>query len=213
MSTRATTLFSLVTVKSYLPAVGATNDAVITQIADGVSAAIEQMTGRKFVSQSVTRTVNIGRGVLGVNPSQSLPFGYGDGPSVYRLPDYPVSAITSVARRATLMDAWETLDSTEYELDDRLGIVYLKQLAFYTGPRAAKFVYTAGYDAQDGAGLPADLVQAGLDWVKFVWTRQANGFLVASSQNQGGTSAIAVPSPSKDIMDRILTHRKVRVGA
>jgi hypothetical protein len=190
MATQATTFFSTPVVKEYLGANTSGKDVAIEQIADGVCARIERLTNRKFVTRSVTW--------------------HGDARSAakLRLRDYPVTALTSLKRRPTLSDPWEVIDVADTELDGELGVVYLKTTCFYGGPRTTQAVYTAGFGAQDDPALP--LFQEALDYCKFVFTRQANGLLIASSANQAGASVVVVPEPPKDILGSILALRKVR---
>lgn len=191
MATQVTTFFSTPVVKEYLGAKTPDQDKRIEQIADGVCRRIEMMTGRKFVTRSVTLLTDA------------------RGKTLLQLPDYPITTITSVKRRADLLDAWETFDAADYAADTRLGVLHLAADTFYAGPLTCEVVYTAGFGAKDDPTLP--LFQEALDYCKFVFTRQGNGMLVVSSATQGGQSAVVVPEPPKDIRDAILTYRKVRL--
>lgn len=193
MATKATTLFSLSKVKAYMPTTDASKDAILETIADGVSARVELLTSRKFVTRSVTEK------------------GDAKGRQYVRLRDYPITAVASVKRRTDFNESWETLLASEYEADLRTGTVYLKNLCFYSGPLTYEVAYTAGFDAQDGALLPSDLVGAALEYVKFVFTRDFNGMLNATSFSGGGHWVAPVVGVPKDIIDAIMAHRKVRV--
>lgn len=194
MATKATTLFSLAKVKSHLEieTSNATKDAVIERIADGVSARVERMTGRVFVTRSVTEYLD------------------GLGGTDLWLRNFPVVAITTLKARPDLSSAWETIGASSYEVDPLVGRIYLKDQAFYSGPRSVEVVYDAGYGIQDAATLPDDLVLAALNWVEFVWKRKGIG-IVASSQNPGGgSSVVVIPEPPKDLRDAIMSFRKIR---
>jgi hypothetical protein len=194
MPTKATTMFSLTRVKAYLGATQGDKDQVITDVADGVSERIDLLTGRKFVTRSITQLCDA------------------KGADSLALRDYPVTAITSVRRRQDVSGAWETaLDAAAYEVDGRLGVLYLKSGVgpFYSGPLTTEVVFTAGFGAQDAATLP--LFQEALDWVKFAFTRQGNNLLVTSSVSEGGRSTVIVPEPPKDILNAVLAYRKVRL--
>jgi hypothetical protein len=138
---------------------------------------------------------------------------YGDpkGREFFRLRHYPVASVTTMRMRAGFNAAWETVAAGDYEADLETGTIYLKNLAFYCGPRTVEVVYTAGYDAQDGPALPADLVGAALEWVKFVFTRAENGFLNATSFSGGGHWVAPVAGLPKDLLDRVMAHRRVRL--
>lgn len=193
MATRATTLFSTNVVKAYVPITGSGSDTIVEQIANGVSERIEAMTGRIFVTRSKTWV------------------GDAKGRTSVQLPWFPISSVTSVKRRCNLEESLTALTSDDYVADTRLGVIHLKTLSFYDGPLTTEVVAEIGFGAQDAATLPADIYQAGLDYCKFVWTRQNGGMLVAGSMSQGGASVIVVPEPPKDIRDAIMAWRKVRL--
>jgi len=191
--TKATTMFTLARVKAYLGAVQIEKDQTIVDVADGVSDRIETLTGRKFVTRSITQLCDA-RG------HHDLP-----------LRDYPVTAITSVKVRDDLRGTFQTIDASDYECDLRLGILYRKSMAFPKGPMTTEVVFSAGYGAKDdAAALP--LFQAALDWVKFAFTRQSNNLLVVSSVAESGRSVVVVPEPPKDIRDAVMAFKKHRVG-
>lgn len=193
MATKATTLFSLAAVKSYLEIENDDADlnAVLTTIADGVSDRIERMTGRTFVTRSITEIFD----------ARGRTFAF--------LKTLPVASLTTVRIRASLSDAWEDV-SDDAVLDTEIGQVHLAEGQFYAGPMTAEFVYSAGYGAQDNAALPSDAVQAALDYVTFVWKRKQAGLIMAGSSSIGGQSIMVVPEPPKDLRDTIMNLRKLR---
>jgi hypothetical protein len=195
MPTKTTTLFSLETCRAYLEIKGVTNtgdDDLIVQIADGVSGRIEQLTSRKFVTQSVTEK------------------GDARGRDHYLLRYMPVASLTSVKTRAHVSEAWETEDVDDFELDGFTGRVYAKNGNFPSGPLTLEIVASVGYDEQDGPELPSALVQAGLEYLTFVYKRKKAGLIMAGSANAGGASIIVVPEPPKDLRDTIMSFKKYR---
>lgn len=190
MATAATTMFSLQTVKDYLGVTGAGDDALLETIADGVSDRIEKAAGRVFVQRTLTE--------------------YHDAQGKDRalLHQYPVASVISVKRRASFDSAWETL--TAYEIDTRTGWLYLNRENFYSGPRTAEIVYVAGFDVQDGAGLPRDARQLALDFVKYCYDRRKNSAVLAGTVSVGPASMVIVPDLPRDIKDALQRWRKVR---
>jgi hypothetical protein len=186
-------MFSLGVVKTHLGILtGTTDDAMLTGIADGVSARIENMISRKVVTQSVTERVDArGRDNL-------------------FLRHMPIVAVTEVKRRPDLRSSWETISSDDYEADSTVGRIWLKELTFYSGPLTAEVSYTTGYGAQDAATLPASLVNAALDYVAFCYRRSKAGLIMSSAADAAGSSVVVVPEPPRDIREAILSHRKVR---
>jgi uncharacterized phiE125 gp8 family phage protein len=194
MPTKSTTLFSLAKVKAHLDIKSANTeqDALLTNLADGVSERCEQMTARVFVTRNIVETIDA------------------RGRDTAFLRHMPVASVSLVRRRASMSSAWETIGSSGYELDGFVGRLFLKDQSFYAGPRTAEITYSAGYDTQDGAALPSGLVMAALEYVNFVYKRKSIGGPIFSSATVGGNSVLVVPEPPKDIRDAIMSHRKFR---
>jgi hypothetical protein len=194
MPTKATTLFSLATCRTYLSINGVANttdDDMIIQIADGVSERVEQMTSRKFVTQEVVEKTDA-RG------RDSVLLRY-----------MPVSSVTQVRTRAHVSEAWETETLSDFELDSFTGRLFAKNGSFPSGPLTTEVTSQVGFDEQDGAALPAGLVQAALEYVSFVYKRKKVGVIVQSTGVSGNSISI-VPKPPKDIEDAIMSYKKYR---
>ncbi len=187
-ATRATTLFSLDVVRPHVQnAIGTeaetADDARLALVADGVSARIESETRRVFVTRSLTEVRD------------------GDDRRTLRLRTYPVESIDSLT---VADDAGGTpvalVEGTDYDVDFRIGEIRLRTRVFTRGFQNVAVIYTAGFDAQDGADLPADIYQAGLDYVKFAYKRTQSDGLASSSVTTGGVSGTFIPAPPKDVL-------------
>jgi uncharacterized phiE125 gp8 family phage protein len=193
MATKATTIFSLNKVKTYLGIEGATHDAMLEVLADGVSERIEAYLGRAFVTRSVTETLD------------------GNGKQFIFLRNYPVQSVTSLRIRYSLLDEWTELTvAAETVLDQRLGRLYLTSTCFPKGPLAVEVTYQAGFGAQDNAALPADVVQAALDYLKFVYDRKTSGATVAASMTIGPNTISVVPDIPADVKRALDAYKKFR---
>jgi uncharacterized phiE125 gp8 family phage protein len=196
MATAATTMWSLDVVKEHLKVETTNHDDQITRFADGVSARIQAYIRRKIVTQTVIETL--------------------DGPTrcenKITLPDYPVSAITSVEVRASMLESWSTLDSDLYELDTKHGAIYLLgSLNFYAGQRTIRVTYSAGWGAKDSASIPQDLSVYGLDYLKFLYTRWSSDLITASSLSQAQRNATVPQELPKDLKEAIEHYVKRRI--
>jgi hypothetical protein len=194
MPTKSTTLFSLEKVRAYLEVKGVANtgdDVLLVTLADGISERVEQMTSRKFVTQEVVEK------------------GDARGRDSFLLRYMPVATLTQVRTRTHVSESWTTETLTDFELDGFTGRVYAKSGAFPSGPLTVEATYDAGFDEQDGANLPAGLVEAALAWVEFEYKRKKVG-IIATSTNVAGNSITIVPKPPKDIEDAIMSYKKYR---
>lgn len=194
MPTKSTTLFALGTVKTYVKANATDHDAVLTRIADGVSEKIDTYIRRPFVTRSIVEVRE------------------GNGKQVLPLRQFPVQSVTQVRIRYSLLDAWNVIAATEYELDGFRGYLYLKQLYWPQIPQGCEMTYSAGFAAQDSVDLPQDVVQAALDFVKFVYDRwKADTVSLGSLNLQQGGSAVIVPNLPKDVTDTLERYVKRRL--
>ncbi len=194
VATKDTTLFSLSTVRAHLKAVATTHDAVLTKLADGVSARIETATQRAFVLRDLEETID------------------GNGRSSIRFSTYPINSIDTLSYRSTLADAFVEVDADEFVLDGKTGTVHLKNSVFPKGALLVFGAYEAGFDDQDGADLPADVVQLGLDYVKFLYDRwKSDGITLGSVSVNSGGSAVIVPDLPKELKDALAPWVKRRL--
>jgi hypothetical protein len=192
--TRATTLWSLAVVKDYCKATATGHDATLIRIADGVSERIDAYVRRPFVTRSVVERRD-GSG------TRELPLRF-----------FPVQAVTEAKYRVTPLDAWTVLDPSAYEVDGVRGAVILSALWWPKVRQGAEVSYDAGFGAKDSATLPADVYQAALDFVKFVYDRWKSDAIALGSLNlQQAGSAVIVPALPKDVKDAIDPYVKRRL--
>jgi hypothetical protein len=201
VTTKTATIWSLAVVKSHVKAVGTTKDAEIALIADGVSVRIEEFLRRKVVTQAVTEVLSP------------------ECPDRLSLRNYPVTAISELKTRASLASAWIVWSASDYELDGEHGWIYPVNRSFVPandgfpsgGPRTVSVTYNAGWGAQDSAAIPSDIVQVGLDFVKWIYERWANDLSATSSMSSGGKSATLPKDLPDDVKAALIGHRKARV--
>lgn len=202
MATRTTTLFSQAVVKSWLAGTGSigstSKDAEIDRVADSVSEFLENETGWKFVTRELVETYN------------------GDGTRLLRLRNGPL--IDPGAGIVTLLTilrdeddlAPETIPSTAYHIDLERRLLRLKTHKdavdpFTRGFQNVQVTYNVGFGAQDAATLPADIVRAGLDLCKYIWTEYTSGAIAASQISIGPGNVFLkpdLPLSVKQVIDR-----------
>jgi uncharacterized phiE125 gp8 family phage protein len=194
VATKATTLFSLDVVKAHIKATATTHDAVLARFADAVSERIETFTQRAFVTRARTETID------------------GSGRASIRFSTYPVISVTTLSYRNTLRDAFVDYLASDFVLDGQTGTVHLVCGEFPRSPLAVKGVLSVGFGAQDSATLPADVVQMGLDYVKFLYDRWKSDAIALGSVNvAAGGSAVFVPDLPKEMKDALAPWVKRRL--
>jgi hypothetical protein len=194
VTTKDTTLFSLTAVKAHLKAVATTHDDVLAKLADGVSARIETACQRAFVLRDLEETID------------------GNGRSSIRFSTYPIGSITTLSSRNCLSDAFVAYDADTFVLDGKTGTVHLTSGTFPKGALLVNATFEAGFDDQDGADLPADVVQLGLDYVKFLYDRwKSDGITIGSVSVQAGGSAVLVSDLPKELKDALAPWVKRRL--
>lgn len=194
--TKATSLFSLSTLKQYLK-IDSDNteyDERLVIIGDGISERAERIAGRLFVSRQLTQLLD------------------GSGRYDLWLHHYPVKSVSSLRFRYSLLGEWIVVDvATQLAIDLDLGILYLKELSFPKGPLRVELTHVVGFDEKDGDGLPADVVQASLDYTKLVYNRWDSGGVMASSISIGPQSVSVVLDVPRDIVQVFERYRPKRI--
>ena len=188
MATRTTTLWSLAVVRDWLAGTGSIGttdlDTEIERIADSASEFIEVETGWKFVSRELDETYN------------------GDGSRLLRLRNGPLPSTGTITLLTILRDeddvSPDTIASTAYHVDTELRILRLKTHKdavdpFTRGFQNVNVKYNVGFGAQDAATLPADIVRAGLDLCKYMWTEYTSGAIAASQISIGPGNVFLKP--------------------
>jgi uncharacterized phiE125 gp8 family phage protein len=177
VATAATTLFGLTVVKNYLGVTDTTNDTLITQIADAVSARIESKTGRIFVTRTVTAEKHDGNGTMQL-----------------MLRKFPVGTVSALTVTSTPGGTAVSYTSgTDFDLDTFAGRIQMRNDPFFAGFQNVSVTYTAGFGAQDNAALPQDVYEAGLEYCKAVYDEKTTGTIAATSVSMGGTSFMLKP--------------------
>lgn len=128
-------------------AVETADESFAEELINQASAMAERYCGRVLASQSVTSVVDAPGGTALI------------------LPEYPVSAVTSVFID-TAREFGAATEVTDYYLEAPTGILF-RDTGFGSGRRVVKVIYTAGY-----ATVPADLSQAIVELVQWLWGRQ-----------------------------------------
>ena len=130
-------------------------NGTIARLISACSAQIQQFISRTIASTAYAKTFN------------------GRGGSMLMLPDYPVTAVASVAVNGIAVPARVLGSRPGFAFDDKT--VYLDSpYRFTRGAQNVQISYTAGY-----ASTPLDIEQACLDWIKMVW--DAKGLDVGAS--------------------------------
>ena len=193
MPTATTTLFSLNVLKDYVGAKGDSKDAQLSRIADSVTQRIEAFTGRVFVTRSQVQLYT---------PTHET--------ALY-LRHFPVTAVTQVRSRQWLGDALTVVPPTDYDTDLVHGVLYALWVPFPAGiPNGIEVTYSAGFGAQDDATLPQDVVQAALDWSRYLYNRQGANLTALSNVTISGTS-VSVGAVPKDVQEALMPWRKLRL--
>lgn len=170
--TRATTLFSLDVVRNYVGANDATLDDLIVRIADAVSERIEMQTNRVFVTRTIVETLN------------------GDGSRRLVLRFCPIVAVASLTMKYTADQATPDalVEGTDYDIDKRIGKIMLRTLTFPEVFQGVVCTYSTGFGAKDAATLPADLYEAALEYVKYLYSIKTANAVAATSVSLGNST-------------------------
>lgn len=192
MATAATTLWSVGVVRTYVGITGGdtSKDSILERIANGVTAFIERDTRRKFVTRSKTEIRD------------------GDGGKCLFLYEYPVVSITSINIVRTPEGVEELIPPANYTQNLEQGKLYFHQDRLNRGCGNLTIVYSHGYGAQDAATLPADIVEAGLQLCKLLFTQETVGAAGQAQVTIGAHTISINPSWPKEIRDTIEHWRR-----
>jgi hypothetical protein len=157
------------------------DDATLSRLISAVSATFAGYCDRAFASGAHTYTVS------------------GKGGTSQPLPEYPITAITSVAVGTTTIGARASVGAPGYDYDD--DVVYLDGgYTFECGIRNVAIAYTAGY-----ATTPADLEQACIETCASWYRRKSRTDEKSKSVGAGSGEVISfamddVPTAAKTIL-------------
>lgn len=181
--TKKTTLFSLETLKSWIKVTGIddSEDARLIIAADGATEELEKQTGVYFVQRSLTEVWS------------------GDGKCAHALMNAPVISIDIFTINGSAVDA------SSYVFDEETGIItFTASGVFCCGVKNIVVTYTAGYDIQDGDGLPSDVYRAGVDLAKAIYDELAVGAIAATSVSLGASTMVIKPSEWPQSVQRVI---------
>lgn len=194
MATKSTTLWTLPQLRTHVgitDAADETQDALLTQVGDGVSEFIEKWTRRKFVTRTKTE-VRSGTGLR----------------TLYLL-DFPVVSFTSLTILRSPTDATPETVSTDYYVVDLVtGKVWLHSDRLTTGVANVTAVYSTGYGTQGSTNIPQDIFFMGLELVNLVYTEKSQGAITASAIQIGAHSIQINPSWPKQIKSTLDNWRR-----
>ena len=166
-------------------------DVVLSRLADGATALIERYTRRKFVTRTLTEIRD------------------GDGSKLLWLREIPVVTFTSLTVLRSPTDATaETVSADDYEVNKAIGKVWLHSDQLNKGVGNVTAVYTAGLGTQDAAALPQDVMAAGLELVKLLYTEKDAGMVAAQSINIGPHTFMLRPEWPKQIKQTLDDWRR-----
>lgn len=166
------------------------SDAVLEQLANAVSEDLERLTGRVFVTRTISDRFD----------SRRRPR--------FALRGYPVTAVSAFTIDGV------AVDPTLYTLDSECGIVTLYGGAWLsaTGVDDVLITYTAGYERAD---LPASVLQAACELLAFTYQTWSAGLSNMQSAQIGGASlspAGAMPWSLKDKIESLRLAYRVGVA-
>jgi hypothetical protein len=167
--TKTTTLFSLAALKTWLKVQlpDVSFDQQIAICGDAASEELESETGRIFVKRSVALRLD------------------GSGKCEMALPGArPLVSIDSFTINGS------PVDSSQYVFDADTAIVTFTSGQFSAGLKNVVLSVTAGFDVQDGTGLPRDVYRAGLDLAKAIYDEYGAGAIAASSVSIGPSTMV-----------------------
>lgn len=127
-------------------AVEAEDEAFAEELINQASEIAERYCGRVLASRSVTSVMDAPSG------------------DVLVLPEYPVTAVTSVRVDPTRVFGADS-EITDYYLKGATGML-IRDSGFGSGRSAVQVVYAAGYTS-----VPADLAEAAVELVHWLWGR------------------------------------------
>lgn len=168
------------------------DDGRYAEMADAATAKLEQAIGVLFVKRSVTEVFS------------------GDGKIAHALNNSPVVSIDSFTIDGS------TVDPSTYVFDAETGIItftgattsapgFATSGGFSEGTKNVAVTYTTGYDVQDGLALPADIVEAGLNWAKAIHDELVSNAVAAATVSLGPSSmvirAAKVPQSVQAVID------------
>jgi gp6-like head-tail connector protein len=187
--TKATTLFTIAEVKTWLTVTDASDDARLIQIADAVSERIDAYCRRTFV----TRT-----GVVELHD--------GNHKNTLFARNFPIIQVGGLTVLQSPSDTTPStyVSGTDFDTDKRTGRIRLRLNTFTRGFQNVTLTYDHGFDRKDGPALPQDVYQAGLDYCKLVYSELSANAIAATTISAGNSTFVlkpAMPWGIKQVLD------------
>lgn len=158
------------------------DDGRYALMADAATADLEQAIDVPFVQRTITETFS------------------GDGKCAHALNSGPVQSISSFTINGS------AVDPLSYVLDTDSGIITFTSGSFDYGVKNVVISYVAGYDVQDGAKLPADIVAAALNLGKAIHDLAVSNAIAASSVSLGPSTMVIVPSKRPALVQGVIDN-------
>ena len=165
-----------------------TYDAIITDFINSVSAQFNKLTHRLLKDRVIT--------------------GYydGNGSMEFMTPQYPINLITSIHIDTDRAYEDDTLIDSDTYVFYEDGLIKSDDNSFSAEPQAVKIIYNAGY-GYDGAAIPADILIAAKDQIKWLfrrWRKNQEGIEAVTTTNGTTTQTEAgeILTTSFEIMKR-----------
>lgn len=177
-------LTTLQSVKLYLgeASPSTVNDPVLEALIPAVSAWFERETGRALASAGYTTTFD------------------GNGRSRILLPEYPVTAVTSVKVGSTTIPQRTSVDGDGWVLSDAsIGELALVGYEFTEGVQNVEVQFTAGFSP-----VPADIAQAVNELVALKFRERAH--VGTASQGVAGVSVSFLPALIPASVRTVIDH-------
>jgi len=156
---------------------------VVLKIVNAVSEAIE-----KYIQKYVIKRTNI------------VEFHDGGDEEIF-LKNYPIKGITYVKENGSQLTAPSSQGAGDGDFDyyADMGIIYKQTGAFYSGRQKVEVKYDAGI-AEDVSGVPADIKQAALIWIRDIYKSGPENY--STIITEGSTVRPSeMPAKTKQLLD------------
>lgn len=176
-------LTSLANLKAYLGITVTTDDTLLTALITRESARIEAWLSRTLASTSYSRVFN------------------GNGGRLLLLPDYPVTAVSSLTIDGVTVPASSGVDVAGYVFNN--DAIFLRDYRFMKGVQNVAVSYTAGYET-----TPLDVEQSCIELAALSYkNRERLG--LSSKGLAGETTSFITDAMPKHIEGRLHPYRRV----
>jgi hypothetical protein len=155
------------------------DDGRYASFVDAATAELENQIDVPFVTRTIVETFS------------------GDAKCEHALANNPVASISSFTMNGSAATGAYVLNS------DTGVITFTDGTVFAWGIKNIVVTYTAGYDVQDGAALPSDIVRACLDLAKAMHDELVSNAIAATSVSLGPASMVIKPAKMPPSVQRV----------